>query len=163
MPRLAPALALTLAVVTTARATGCPDAALELYEPRSFLGYACEDDCQRQKAGFAWAERHQVTDPAACGQLEAAAADGCRTHVEESLTPEQAGYRWAMENEVAHLCMCDGAGEGFRAGCLAVFAEPQALQGRLRQGVAGARRAVSFRGSRPVSSAGDPRRRSPQP
>lgn len=132
MPRLTPALALTLAVVTTARATDCADAALERYEPRSFLGYACADDCQRQKAGFAWAERHQVTDLAACGQLEAAAADGCRTRVEESLTPEQAGYRWALENEVADPCMCDGAGEGFRAGCLAAFAEPQALQARLR-------------------------------
>ncbi len=124
MPRLAPVLALALAVVTTARATGCPEAALERYEPRSFLGYACEDDCQRQKAGFAWAERHQVTDPAACGQLEAAAADGCRAYVEESLTPEQAGYRWALENEVADLCMCDGAGEGFHVGCLAAVAEP---------------------------------------
>jgi len=129
MPRLTPALALTLAVITTARATGCPDAVLERYEPRSFLGYACEDDCQSQKAGFAWAERHQVTDPAACGQLEAAAADGCRTHVDESLTPEQAGYRWALENEVADLCMCDGAGEGFRAGCVAVVVGPAGASG----------------------------------
>jgi len=132
MPRFAPALALTLAVVTTARATGCPDAALERYEPRSFLGYACEDDCQGQKAGFAWAGRHQVTDPAACRQLEAAAADGCRAYVEESLTPEQAGYRWALENEVAELCMCDGAGEGFRAGCAKAWpgrAEPFPLEG----------------------------------
>jgi hypothetical protein len=125
MPRFAPVLALTLAVGTTARATGCPDAALERYEPRSFLGYACEDDCQRQKAGFAWAERHQVTDPADCGQLPPAVAEGCRAYVEESLTPEEAGYRWALENETTDLCMCDGAGEGFRVGCLAIVAEPE--------------------------------------
>jgi len=123
MPRLAPALVLSLAVVTTARATGCPGAALERYEPRSFLGYACADDCQRQKAGFAWAERHTVADPAACGHLAAAVADGCRAYVEESLTPEQAGYRWALENETTDLCLCDGAGEGFRVGCLAALAE----------------------------------------
>jgi hypothetical protein len=129
MPRLALAPALTLAVAAMARATGCPDAALERYEPRSFLGYACEDDCQRQKAGFAWAERHQVSDPASCRQLEAAAAEGCRAYVEESLTPEQAGYRWALENEVADPCMCDGAGEGFRTGCLAVVAKPAGALG----------------------------------
>ena len=124
MIRLVPFLALSLAAVATARAIGCPGAALERYEPRSFLGYACEDDCQRQKAGFAWAESHHVADPYGCGRLEPAAAEGCLAYAEDRLTPKQAGYRWALENELADPCLCDGAGADFRAGCLEGSAAP---------------------------------------
>ncbi len=91
----------------------------ERYEPRSFLGYACEDDCERHKAGFAWAESRAVAVPAACTPLPAPEAEGCRAFVEEPLAPEQAGRRWAVENEIGEPRLCGGAGERFRQGCLA--------------------------------------------
>jgi len=117
MPCLGELLALLLTVLAAAQAADCHSASAVRYEPRNFLGYACEDDCQRHKAGFAWAERHRVTDAAACVHLESAETEGCRAFAEQSLTPEQAGYRWALENEVVDPCLCGGAGERFRAGC----------------------------------------------
>jgi hypothetical protein len=96
----------------------CPAPSRERYEPRSFLGYACGNDCERHKAGFAWAVEYRVSGHEACEPLEPAAAEGCRVYVEERLTPEQAGARWAIENEIVDPCLCDGGGEGFRAGCL---------------------------------------------
>jgi hypothetical protein len=89
----------------------------ELYAERAFFGYACRDDCAPQKAGFSWAERHGITDPAVCAVLASAVAEGCRAFVHEGLAPEEAGYAWALENEVAQPCLCVGAGDGFRAGC----------------------------------------------
>lgn len=88
------------------------------YEPRSFLGYTCEDDCERHKAGFAWAVRRQVGGAAACQGLGAAEAEGCRAWTEEGRDARAAGFRWAVENEIAAPCRCDGAGRDFRAGCL---------------------------------------------
>ena len=108
----------------TAHAWTCPGTASEPYEPRTFLGYACADDCRRHKAGFAWAERHRVTDAAACDGLELLQAEGCRAFVEEGARPEAAGDRWATENEIADRCLCDGAGARFRAGCLRAVAAP---------------------------------------
>jgi hypothetical protein len=95
----------------------CPSTPVERYEPRSFLGYACEDDCERHKAGFAWAESNGVADLSACATLDPAAAEGCRAFVEEPMTPEQAGERWARENEIEAPCLCAGAGERFGVGC----------------------------------------------
>jgi hypothetical protein len=101
-----------------ATAVGCSGAERERYEPRSFLGYACADDCREHKWGFAWAVRRRVATSAACGGLHGAASEGCRAYVEEGLAPEAAGSRWALENEVVRRCDCDGAGARFRAGCL---------------------------------------------
>jgi hypothetical protein len=89
----------------------------EPYAERTFFGYACRDDCAPQKAGFDWAERHGITDAAACTGLSAAVAEGCRAFAHEGMSPEDAGYAWALENEVAQPCHCEGAGGGFSAGC----------------------------------------------
>jgi hypothetical protein len=56
--------------------------------------------------------------------LDGARAEGCRAHAEERLAPEQAGERWARENEITDRCLCDGAGAGFAAGCRRALAEP---------------------------------------
>jgi len=42
---------------------------------------------------------------------------------------EQAGLRWAVENEIAVPCLCGGAGDDFRAGCLRYAAGPDARPG----------------------------------
>lgn len=91
-------------------------------EALTFLGYDCDAGCEQEKAGFAWAERHAVTEPGVCeagrDDLGDGWARGCRAHAEESTTPEEAGERWAMENELGSGRWCDGAGPRFRAGCL---------------------------------------------
>jgi hypothetical protein len=92
------------------------------------MGYACEADCERHKAGFGWAERHRLTDPGSCEPLDRFEAEGCRAYLEELLTPGQAGYRWALENEISDACLCHGAGERFRIGCR------RAVVGRAGQG-----------------------------
>ncbi len=89
------------------------------YEPRTFLGYACVDDCAAHKVGFAWAERHGIADAAACMLANRSSAQGCRAYVEEAVTAELAGFEWARENEIADPCRCYGAGPGFTAGCRA--------------------------------------------
>ncbi len=45
--------------------------------------------------------------------------EGCRAFAEEAVTPEQAGFEWARENELDDTCHCPGAGPGFEAGCAA--------------------------------------------
>jgi hypothetical protein len=89
------------------------------YDQRTFLGYACrDDDCGAHKAGFAWADRIGVTDPADCaGAEDPAFAEGCRVFVQDAVTAEQAGFQWARENEVDDRCRCSGAGPRFEAGC----------------------------------------------
>ena len=98
-------------------ASGCSGLGRVRYEPRTFLGYACEDDCQRHKCGFRWAEQRAVTDARSCAPLGRLEAQGCRAYVDESLDAEAAGERWAIENEIADPRLCDGAGERFRSGC----------------------------------------------
>ena len=88
------------------------------YEPRTFLGYACEDACRRHKDGFRWAEQRAVTDARSCETLGRLEAQGCSAYVDASLDAEAAGERWATENEIADPCLCQGAGEPFRAGCM---------------------------------------------
>jgi len=111
------AAAAVLAAIATSRPT---DAHGD--EPRSFLGYACRDDCGPEKAGYAWAELHGVSDPAVCPAADPSRMQGwihgCRAYAEESMSAEQAGERWATENELDSVTECEGAGPGFRAGCL---------------------------------------------
>ena len=106
-----------LACLQAADASACVHGRIR-YEPRSFLGYACADDCERHKAGFAAAARRGVTNVADCRGMAAAEAEGCRAWAEEVVGAEAAGHRWALENEIAAPCFCDGAGREFRAGCL---------------------------------------------
>ena len=94
------------------------------YEPRSFLGYTCEDDCERHKAGFAWAAQRELTDSTECRALGPVESEGCLAWIEEGIDAEAAGFRWALENEIASPCLCDGAGRAFRTGCLRYLAPP---------------------------------------
>jgi len=98
-------------------ASGCDHSSPVHYEPRTFLGYACDDDCQRHKDGFRWAEQRAFTDARSCAPLGHLEAQGCRAYVDESFDAKAAGERWAIENEIADPCLCNGAGERFRAGC----------------------------------------------
>lgn len=97
--------------------SGCHGLGHTRYEPRTFLGYDCEGDCRRHKAGFRWAEQRAVTDPWQCGALQHAEAEGCAAFIEEGRDAVAAGEAWAVENEIAHQSDCLGAGERFLAGC----------------------------------------------
>lgn len=114
----------TLALATLAflgpgaHAVSCPAAATLRYEPRTFLGYECPDDCERHKAGYAWAERAGLTDAEGCASLAGPYREGCTARIERVSNPEAAGYRWALENEIVSRCDCAGAGARFEAGCL---------------------------------------------
>ena len=123
MARTAVCVLVLLASLQSAGASGCADGRVR-YEPRSFLGYACADDCERHKAGFAWAAQRELTDATECCVLGPAESEGCRARVEEGIDAEAAGYRWALENEIASPCLCGGAGRAFRAGCLRYLAPP---------------------------------------
>jgi hypothetical protein len=78
------------------------------YAARGFGGYACRDDrCILHKAGFDWAERNGIADPAACTPpREPAFVEGCRAYAEDAVTAEQAGFDWARENEIDDPCDC---------------------------------------------------------
>jgi hypothetical protein len=105
--------------------SGCNDPGRVRYDPRTFLGYACADDCGRHKAGYAWAELHRATNPASCIGLGTAEAEGCVAHVEAPGRAESAGFRWALENEISARCECGGAGMRFRIGCERATEMPQ--------------------------------------
>lgn len=116
MSNAPPSRSLLAATLWLAEVSGCSPPHVP-YEPRTFLGYACEDDCGRHKAGFAWAEDRRAANVAACTALPPRDSEGCRAYVEERLTPGQAGERWAIENEITVPRACDGAGDAFRHGC----------------------------------------------
>ena len=110
-------LALSLALPPSL-VSGGDHATRARYEPRTFLGYACDDDCQRHKDGFRWAERHAVTDSAQCAQLSRAEAEGCAAYLDDGRGAEAAGETWANENEIVYHSDCLGAGERFFVGCI---------------------------------------------
>lgn len=95
----------------------CASDAREAYAPWAFFGYACDGRCRVHKAGFAWAERNGIGNPAACAGRVGGFNEGCRAYAEYGVTAEQAGFEWARENEVANACDCGGVGNAFRAGC----------------------------------------------
>ena len=109
---------LVAATVVLAVAAARPDTLPERYEPRTFLGYACADDCERHKAGFGRAEALAIVAATDCDRLGGAEAEGCRVRAEFAVGAEEAGYRWALENELTDPRLCTGAGERFEAGCL---------------------------------------------
>lgn len=117
MPRVATLCLLLALGAPLPAAAGCRDPGATRYEPRTFLGYACEDDCERHKAGLRWAERRGVIRPGSCLSLPGADAEGCVAYLEEGRDAETLGERWAIENEIARPCLCRGAGRRFGAGC----------------------------------------------
>jgi hypothetical protein len=50
---------------------------------QEFHGYACTDDCSGHRAGYAWAERHDITDPGDCGGNSQSFIEGCQAYAEE--------------------------------------------------------------------------------
>ena len=105
---------------SAARDAGCPvEPPPEAQAVATFLGYACrEPDCGAHKAGFAWADRHGVTDAAACVEADDTAfGEGCRAFAERAVTAEQSGFEWARANALPDDCSCGGAGPRFAAGC----------------------------------------------
>jgi hypothetical protein len=116
-------LAWPLVVVPTI-GSACGDSGAERYEPRSFLGYACEDDCQRHKAGFRWAEQRAVTGSSQCDVLMRPEAEGCAAFMEAGRDAFAAGETWAVENEIENQSDCLGAGERFFVGCARQLPKP---------------------------------------
>ena len=111
-------------VAQPANPADCPSGGARHYESRTFLGYACEDGCERHKRGYAWAEAHAADSPASCRWLGTAEAEGCKAYVEAPDGAESAGFRWALENEISSRRECGGAGAGFLVGCERAMAIP---------------------------------------
>jgi hypothetical protein len=111
-------------VVLPSLALGCGHSSRVPYEPRTFLGYACEDDCQRHKAGFRWAEQRAVTGSSQCDALTRPEAEGCAAFLEAGRDAFAAGETWAVENEIGNQSDCLGAGERFFAGCARQLPKP---------------------------------------
>ena len=116
----------SVAMIGTANSQAEPACGFDAREsdlPWVFLGYACAGHCCEHKAGFAWAERNGIGNPAACTGREGGFTEGCRAYAEYAVTAEQAGFEWAVENDLANRCDCGGAGDAFRAGCEAYLRE----------------------------------------
>ena len=112
-----------IAVLGPAAVPAEPDRGCEVYQARTFFGYACRVDCAPHKAGFAWAERHGITTPTACAAIDPEFVAGCSAYATDGLAPFDAGYAWALENEVADPALCTGAGAAFLRGCRAYVDE----------------------------------------
>lgn len=106
-----------IALLCAAAPPAGPDRCREVYQARTFFGYACDADCALHKAGFAWAERHGITMPTACAAADPELLAGCSAYAAEGLAPFDAGYDWALENEIADPALCAGAAAAFRSGC----------------------------------------------
>ncbi|MFH0968984.1 MAG: hypothetical protein V1804_00555 [Patescibacteria group bacterium] len=53
------------------------------YEPQTFNGYECTDDCSGHEAGYEWAEEKGITDPNDCGGNSNSFIEGCESYAEE--------------------------------------------------------------------------------
>lgn len=51
--------------------------------PQEFHGYICTQDCSGHQAGYAWAERHEITDPDDCRGNSQSFIEGCQAYAEE--------------------------------------------------------------------------------
>ena len=53
-------------------------------QPRvnTFMGYPCTDDCSGHKAGYAWAEDNDITNPDDCGGNSNSFIEGCMAWAE---------------------------------------------------------------------------------
>ena len=65
-----------LAVGAAAAVTFSPSKAQE----RTFGGYECTEDCSGHKAGYEWAEEHNITDESDCGGNSQSFIEGCQTY-----------------------------------------------------------------------------------
>ncbi len=52
-------------------------------EGMTYKGYACTDDCSGHKAGYEWAKKNGLTDPAECGGKSKSFVEGCRSFTVE--------------------------------------------------------------------------------
>jgi hypothetical protein len=57
------------------------------------LGKPCTDDCSGHEAGWYWAERVGLTDPARCNGTTNSFIEGCQACAEEALGQLQAAAR----------------------------------------------------------------------
>jgi hypothetical protein len=117
---------LTITAVGDGRG-GSPLPVREHYEPRTFVGHLCEDDCDSYKAGFAVADAKpgQVR----CVHGSEAFRSGCRARREHGRDPVEAGCNWAIVNEIVDPADCEGAGPAFRRGCLGALLEDETQPG----------------------------------
>lgn len=53
------------------------------YNPSTFKGYACTDDCSGHEAGYNWAEEKGISDPYECGGNSASFIEGCESYAQE--------------------------------------------------------------------------------
>jgi hypothetical protein len=49
----------------------------------TFHSYPCTEDCSGHEAGYQWAERKGIEDPADCGGNSQSFIDGCEAYAEE--------------------------------------------------------------------------------
>jgi hypothetical protein len=50
---------------------------------QEFHGYPCTQDCSGHKAGYLWAERHDITDPDDCSGNSQSFIEGCEAYAKE--------------------------------------------------------------------------------
>ena len=67
---------LTMLAIVAAVMTSSPSKAQE----RTFGGYECTEDCSGHKAGYEWAEEHNITDESDCGGNSQSFIEGCQTY-----------------------------------------------------------------------------------
>lgn len=53
------------------------------YEPLTFKGNDCIDDCSGHEAGYNWAEEEGIIDPSDCGGNSRSFIEGCESYAEE--------------------------------------------------------------------------------
>lgn len=53
------------------------------YDPQTFNGDECTDDCSGHEAGYNWAEEKGIDDPSDCGGNSTSFIEGCESYTEE--------------------------------------------------------------------------------
>lgn len=59
-------------------------AASGLAHADTFAGYTCLTDCSGHKAGYEWAEQHDIDDESACSTASHSFNEGCAAYVDEN-------------------------------------------------------------------------------
>lgn len=54
-----------------------------LAQTLEFKGYRCTKDCSGHRAGYDWAARKNIQNPAECGGNSNSFIEGCRAYVQE--------------------------------------------------------------------------------
>jgi len=76
---------------STTTATGQSDSS-----PRTFAGYECTEDCSGHEAGYAWAEKNDISDGDDCDSAgehsnSPSFAEGCHAYVDGDADSEGSG------------------------------------------------------------------------